>query len=206
MEEGKPPKAPDWLPKHYAPDEPPAKSPDLPAARKYVARNSRLSAEEVEALPATWVLLRYLLATYAEYRDDIFRTLNLPYSQALPLLNSWTKRLHAAPTSEGHVMARILLPALPRVLSIRVRLERTLAALRVVEALRMYAAAHDGKLPDKLDEITEAPLPLDPGTGKPFEYSRDGDTATVAGPNNEPLTEDIRSVNGVRYRVTIRKK
>ena len=43
--------------------------------------------------------------------------------------------------------------------------------------------------------------PLDPGTGKPFEYSRDGATATLASRiPGEPL-----ETTGLRYRVTVRK-
>ena len=49
--------------------------------------------------------------------------------------------------------------------------------------------------------VTIVPVPNDPTTGKPFEYRRDGTTATltsrIAG---EPL-----EVTGLRYRVTLRK-
>ena len=81
-------------------------------------------------------------------------------------------------------------------------LERSLAALRVIEALRMHAAAHDGKLPDKLDDLTEVPVPDDPGTGRPFEYGLQGDTATLV----SQVPGDPVPNNGLRYRVTIRKK
>ena len=33
------------------------------------------------------------------------------------------------------------------------RLQRRLAALQIVEAIRLYAAAHNGNLPDTLDDI-----------------------------------------------------
>jgi hypothetical protein len=68
--------------------------------------------------------------------------------------------------------------------------------------LRIYAAAHEGRLPDKLDDVKEVPIPNDPGTGKPFEYSREGETATVISKiPNDPVPN-----NDIRYRVTIRKK
>jgi hypothetical protein len=199
----KPPQLPEWFPKHYAPEEPAAKSPDLPAARRFVARGKGLSAEQVEAMPPAQVLLLYLVGTYHEKRDDLYRGFYLPYPRAFPLFEATTRRLREAPTSEGAVLARLFLPALPKVISREARLERSLAALRVLEALRMYAAAHDGRLPDKLSDVTEAPLPNDPGTGKPFEYSRDGDTAALVG---RPLPGDPLPNNGVRYRVTVRKK
>jgi hypothetical protein len=199
----KPRQLPDWSPKHYAPEEPAAKSPDLPAARQFVARSRGLSAEQVEALPPAQVLLLYLAGTYHRERDDLLRGFYLPYPQAFPLFETVTRRLREPPKSEGAVLARMWLRNLPLVTSKQARLERSLAALRVVEALRMYAAAHDGRLPDKLTDVTEAPLPADPGTGKPFEYSRDGDTAALLG---RPLPGDPLPNNGVRYRVTVRKK
>jgi hypothetical protein len=193
--------------KDSAPSDPAAKSPDLPVARKFVARLKGLSADQVAALPQAQVLLLYLVGTYHEYRDELFRTTYLPYPQALPLFDAATRRHQTPPTSEGQWLAHVLLPAVPKVVSAQVRLERNLAALRVVEALRMYAAGHDGRLPEKLEEITEAPVPPDPGTGKPFGYSRDADTATLVGTNNEPLRLDGHSSsNGIRYRVTVRKK
>jgi hypothetical protein len=201
-EGGKSPSFPPWFPKHYAPDDPAAKSPDLPAARQFVARNRGLSAQQVEALPAAQVLLQYLVHTYQVDRDELYRAFYLPYPQARPLFDSAKKRLKVAPTSEGQVLSHLLLPGLDRVVSAQARVERSLAALRVIEALRMYASAHDGRLPDKLSDVTEVPLPDDPGTGRPFEYSRDGDTGTLV----SQIPGDPPSNSGVRYRVTIRKK
>ena len=68
--------------------------------------------------------------------------------------------------------------------------------------MRIYAAAHDGKLPDKLGDVTEVPIPNDPGTARPFNYMRDGDTATLV----SQVPGDPQPINGVRYRVTIRNK
>jgi hypothetical protein len=191
---------PDWYPKQYLPEEPPAKSPDLAAARKFVATTKGLPAERVEAMPAAQVLLMYLIHTYHVKRDDWYRATYLPYPQAVRFFDDADRKLKGPLTSEGEMLGHILLPAIGNVYSVQMRIERTLAALRVIEALRMHAAAHDRKLPDKLDDITEVPVPDDPGTGKPFEYSRDGDTATVSGAKIGPRA------NGVRFQVTIRKK
>ena len=38
-------------------------------------------------------------------------------------------------------------------------IERRLAALRTIEAIRMFAASHDGKLPAALGDIKEVPVP-----------------------------------------------
>lgn len=70
------------------------------------------------------------------------------------------------------------------------RLAQRIALLRHIEALRLYSAKHDGKLPARLDEIA-LPLPADPFTDKPFEYTRNGATALLRG--------------GSRYEITIGK-
>jgi hypothetical protein len=62
------------------------------------------------------------------------------------------------------------------------RLERRIAALRCIEAVRMYAAAHDGKLPASLADISDVPIPIDPVTGKDFAYDVAGSAATLSAP------------------------
>jgi hypothetical protein len=194
-------KLPDWFPRASAPGEPAATAPDLPAARKFVARTRGLSAQHVAAMPPAQVLLLYMMGTYQEDRDDLYRATYLPYAESFPLLEAAGKRLSAAPASEGHLLSRVLLPGGLRVVSAAARLERNLAALRVVEALRMYAAAHGGQWPERLKDVTEVPVPDDPGTGRPFAYHREGDTAMLV----SQVPGDPSPNNGVRYRVTTRK-
>jgi hypothetical protein len=75
-----------------------------------------------------------------------------------------------------------LAPALNATRVTSVRLERELDALQCIEAIRLHAAAHAGKLPDSLEELVDAPAPVDPASGKPFFYSRHGDSATLSAP------------------------
>jgi hypothetical protein len=68
-----------------------------------------------------------------------------------------------------------------------------LAALTAVEALRTYAAAHDGKLPEQLSDVTETPVPDNPATGWPFEYHVESGMATLKDSQAEaPLVYTIR--------------
>ncbi len=80
---------------------------------------------------------------------------------------------------------------------------RKLAALRVEipRCLRRHAAANDGQLPDKLDQVKVVPVPNDPGTDKPFQYERDGKTATLIG----RIPGEALNTTGLRYHLTIRK-
>lgn len=80
------------------------------------------------------------------------------------------------------------------------RLEQRIALLRHVEALRLYAAGHDGKLPEKLSDIA-VPLPNDPFTGKPFVYKRERATAQLFG--SPARIEEKNSISRVRYEVSL---
>src|SRR5205823_1857459 len=90
-----------------------------------------------------------------------------------------------------------LLPSLLDCRRTQARLEQRLGLFRGVEAIRLYAADHDGRLPGKLDDI-HWPLPADPFTGKPFSYAVEGETASLHGRVDHSTT-----MHG--YAITIRK-
>jgi tetratricopeptide (TPR) repeat protein len=69
------------------------------------------------------------------------------------------------------------------------RLDRHVAALQCVEALRLYAAAHKGKFPKELSRITEVLVPSDPVMQKPFVYRCTGSDAVLEAPAPEGATE-----------------
>jgi hypothetical protein len=195
-------KQPDKQPPPPDPDEPAAKSSDLSAARKFVAKQLGKSAADVEAMPPAQVLLLSISGEYSNLRDDVFKVTYLPFPQAHPLLPEMDRRLRAVTGGEGVRLAKLFLPAISKVMVAQIRLERKIALLRAVEVLRLHAAASAGQLPDSLDQVTAAPVPLDPGTGKPFEYQRDGATATLSSRlPGEPLEN-----TGLRYRLTVREK
>ena len=49
------------------------------------------------------------------------------------------------------------------------RVDRRLDPLQCIESIRMYLAAQ-GRLPARLEDLVDAPAPLDPMTGRPFDY------------------------------------
>ena len=126
------------------------------------------------------------------------KALALPYWQ-IP------SGLGGGPSAKEHKEASLsdaLVPRLDKVRAAQARLDRHIALLRCVEALRLYAAGHDGKLPAKLTDVG-APVPVDPFTGKTFVYRLEGDRAVVRG-TPPPGLEGMAAFN-VRYEVTIRK-
>jgi hypothetical protein len=94
----------------------------------------------------------------------------------------------------------MVLPGVTKVAFAEVRLERRIAALRGIEAVRMYAAAHDGQPPASLGLIKDVPVPLDPITGRTFEYKAAGDKATLYGP--PPGKDQPNAGNVVSFELT----
>jgi hypothetical protein len=58
-------------------------------------------------------------------------------------------------------------------------LSRKIAALQCIEALRLYAGAHNGTFPNELNDVTEVPIPDNPIDQKPFVYHRTGSKAAL---------------------------
>ena len=80
-------------------------------------------------------------------------------------------------------------------------LDRRAAGLQCVEALRLYASAHDGKFPDKLGDFPEVAFPDDPVTTKPFSYSRTDPTAVL----ETPRTEGSQGRDAIRYELNLKE-
>jgi hypothetical protein len=121
------------------------------------------------------------LQVFEELQDDMYKWLALPYAERRDGLEKADRRLREARVRMDVLPLFDLLPAVTKVSFAQARLERHIAALRCVEAVRMYAAAHEGKPPVALDAITDVPIPLDPVTGKAFEYKIDGNRVTIYG-------------------------
>jgi len=151
----------------------------VPEARKYLMEKRGLPAKQVHDMPQAQVLLLFLAEGYREMRDDHFKAAYLPYPEARPILLAANQRLKEQGSRNiGGMVVKELLPGLKHLLLAQARLDRKVAALRLVEAIRLHAAA-TGKLPDSLEEIRLVPVPLDPTTGKPFQYESNGDTVTI---------------------------
>jgi hypothetical protein len=107
----------------------------------------------------------------------------------------------SATKGEPALVADAFLPAQASVQQAQGRIAQRIALLRHVEAVRMYAAEHNGGLPAKLSEIS-VPLPEDPFTGKPFRYELVGSTAHLRGtpPKSAPENRFLR----VHYEITLK--
>ncbi len=164
------------------------------AARKRLVE-SGLVEEKVKQFPAQQVILLDEKLEFEIRRDEAMKGMALPYWEA--------EKLQAAGSKEKR--ETLFAPVASAVFNVRrsaARLDQRLALLRCVEALRMYAAEHDGKLPANLADVP-VPAPVDPITGKAFAYQLDGDTATLHG--TPPAGRENDASYNVRYEVTIAK-
>jgi hypothetical protein len=176
------------------------------AAKRALVAQGRPS-ELVEKLPHVQVALLCAFAEYERYYEEALKWETFPYAEAAPHLRalaaSQDKELKKTDARPAFDLARQLMPAVQKVFTARARVDRKFAALRCVEAVRLYAAAHGGKLPPTLADIKDVPIPDDPITGKPFEYRVEGDRAILVG----PLPEDLKGnpAFGLRYELTVRR-
>ena len=152
------------------------------AAKKVLIDEGR-PKELVDAMPHVQVALRAALHQYDQVYDDLLKWQSLPFWEAQPEMAKAAQRakeLGDANDEPALPIARLLIPAVQKVFGARTRIDRRIAALRCVEAVRLYAAAHDGKFPASLDALTDTPVPDDPVTGKPFGYRLVGDRAFLS--------------------------
>ena len=74
--------------------------------------------------------------------------------------------------------------------------------LRLIEGLRLHAS-RTGELPENL-EILKLPLPMDPFTGKGFQYTRTAaNQAILLGP--APTGDSNAAGNTLEYQITWKK-
>ena len=174
-----------------------------PHARKYLAGKGH-SAKQIDAMGVPQAIAIYMVETFERLRDNMFKWFLLPYHEAHADIRRSELALRTAvadPAMPGFPLA-MMLPALGRAYFHQVRLDRRVAAFRCIEAVRMYAAGHDGKLPSKLGDIRAVPVPLNPVTGRPFGYTRAGRTFTLIA----DAPSDMRGEDTDRYEVTLTAK
>ncbi len=176
------------------------------ARKDLVARGYK--EKDVAAMPDAQAVILLTAAVHQEVWDDQVKLFHLPYPAAVEQMAKARKRAEALRTEHpGNPLIAVfslLYPAVEKVHAAHARLDRRLAQLRAVEAVRLHAALHDGAVPKTLAEVTAVPVPDDPATGKPFEYRADGETFTLTAP--PPKGEPANPSNAFEYVVTVRKK
>lgn len=137
--------------------------------------------KQVEAMPVAQVVAMQQVRAAKRIYDEMFKNTLLDYPQAQQRLEETEAKLKG----EGHSVLQAvfsLLPALRLAVLAQARVDRQIAALRAIEAVRMHAAINGGRIPRSLNEVTVVPVPDDPLTAKPFPYRLDGSKAILQVP------------------------
>jgi hypothetical protein len=157
-----------------------------------------MTPDRVEAMPLHHAALVYTLNLQHRYFDDAVKFYQMPYPQSKQQIEATIQQIENPADGAREIIpvARHTMPAIVATRSAIARNDRHIAVLRVIEALRMYAAEHDGQLPRQLSDITEVPIPIDPVSDKAFEYKRDEEKALLQGPiiTGVPLNYEITMV------------
>ncbi len=163
--------------------------------------------DKVEAMPHVEVALLVELGRYESMLDQQMRWQNEPYFQIAEKLDQQDK------VQRSPAVKRSMLPedaisfsatTIGKVFKANARAQRKIDMLRCLEAIRAYAAAHEGKLPAALTEVKEVPIPLDVVTGKPFAYTLNGAQATLEAP---AVTKEVKpDFQAVIYEITVARK
>jgi|GEM_PF-119534 len=164
--------------------------------------------KRVDAMPVGQVIAIHQARIYRYMYQEMMKWSNLPYHQALVGLRKSERKLkdegYLAPAGTGREiipLAALLLPAVWQAQKASARLDSRITGLQVLEAIRMYAAGHNGKLPDSLADIRDVPVPVNPVTGQPYPYHFAADKAVL----EIPAAPGDPARVGWRFEITVRK-
>ena len=159
---------------------------------------SDVAADRVKAMPMIQVVALDSYRTFEVQRDELSKWSYLPFWLGAQGVKASQERMSS--TSTGFPFVE-LIPATRSASMAVARLQRRIAALQVLEGLRLFADTHQGALPARLDELTDTPAPIDPITGRSFEYRLEGDHAVLTG----PAAAGFEGVSKVAIRYEFRK-
>jgi hypothetical protein len=176
-----------------------------PEAKRALVDRGIADAAAVDAMPVPEALGKYLVNEYRTWFDDISKWTAAPFWQSHERMRRAEAELQQV---KGQPILSPMLAGAPAVSKFSLqlaRLDRQLAMLQTIEALRAYAAAHDGKLQASLDELDAADTPAahDPTTGKPFAYRLGGAAGQVTLESPAPAGESPKT--GLRVEMTLEK-
>jgi hypothetical protein len=143
-----------------------------PAAREYLEKVVKTPTDEVESMETNHLGL-VAIVEYAKSRGDkLTKLAHLPFWQLIQTEDF--RNFSGEQTTENAIGELTAIchsfAATPDIYRTQAKIQRRINLLQCVEAVRMYAAENDGKLPSSLEDM-RLPAPLDPFTDIGFEYS-----------------------------------
>jgi hypothetical protein len=150
-----------------------------------------MDRDRVEKMAVGQVIAIYTERVCYRFSDEYEKLCYMPFADMPKVWDALEKRMDDAKPfgrsedREVFPTVSVLITSIPVARGAQVRVEREMASLQVIEALRMFASDHGGQLPKTLDEITAVPVPNNPATGKAFKYRLDGATAVLELPHSD---------------------
>ncbi len=154
-----------------------------PAARRALIAGGRPEAE-VNAMPVIQAAVLYTYGLAQDRTDAIFKWANVRNSALASQGHPESLTFEAKESNPLLAIFSTLEAGLESARVVGFRVDRQLDALQVVEAIRLDATRNGGRLPATLDAIRDLPIPLDPATGKAFEYRVVGTSAALTAPGS----------------------
>jgi hypothetical protein len=156
----------------------------LRRAREEYAQAHHLAAADVAKVDPIIALGCLYHQQFVVLFDEQYKLRTLPYHELLPRAKDLTAAVDKIRDEQPGNPFQVygFEPTVRRF----AQADRQLAALTAVEALRSYAAMNAGRLPERLDQVTDTPVPMNPATGKPFEYRVADGVATLSDNEFQP--------------------
>jgi hypothetical protein len=134
----------------------------------------------VEQMPVGQVVAIYVRNCYRHVDNEIAKWTFVPYAAGWRQLETVREKLrqdgyleqseNAVPDRDPMLLNSQLGYHIEAIVQANYRVRNLIAALTVIEAIRLHAAENGGQLPASLDEIKIVPVPSNPATGAPFLY------------------------------------
>lgn len=157
-----------------------------PGAKRYLIEECQIDRSRVDAYPTAQVVFLAMKRFNEQTVDNKYKWNFVPYHQALSFFQfqNLDEEIKQDISSQRFGWASIptntMLVSIKGLHNSRARVQQNLYSLQTVEAIRMYGANHAGQLPKTLAELPY-PVPNDPISDKPFDYSVSGDECLVSG-------------------------
>jgi hypothetical protein len=141
------------------------------------------------------LILTYIWRRYQELYDDLFKSAYLPFHESRPFYEKAIDNLKKIQSGPLWVF-QALLPSVEAMHLSEAKLDRRIAILRVVEALRLHLKTNL-KPPVSIDKLKIVPIPSDPVTGRAFDYEVSGNVVSIG-------DFKTKSPQNIIYKLTIK--
>jgi hypothetical protein len=169
-----------------------------PVAQQYLTDECKMDRGLVDSYPAAQAVFLAIRRYYEMARDDYFKLTLLNETQSSGGLQQSIERRVQDTDKRYEAIAQpstAMLPGIQNIIKVHRRIQQLIALAQTIESIRDYTANNEGKLPASLSDLV-LPAPLDSCSGKPFEYTLNGNEANLVGTR----------VTGIRYKFTLKSK